>query len=198
MRKENYMKKKNLIIVTIIVLVLIVTCVISVFVIKMNSDKKNSENKFNIRLKELLENSYDYYYFTHGDVQITEASIEVDDIKYYFVNDDEYTSIDNLIDLVEKTFVPEKVSNYIERLNANHKYLESNNKLYVKKGNDVCTIENNIDYNNIKVEDVNENAKRLTWNDTFTYIYLVDNEWYLSTEVFYCVDDSELNDLKEE
>lgn len=192
------MKKKKIIIAIIIGLIVIVAGGISIFMIKRNIDIKNSENKFNDRVKELLENSYDYYYFTYGDVQTTEAAIEVEDKKYYFVNDDKYKTIDNLINVIENTFVPDKLPDYIEKLNSNHEYLEADNKLYVKKSDNICKKEYDIDYNNLKIEDVDEDTKILTWNNTFTYIYLVDNEWYLSTEVFYCVDDSELNDLEEE
>lgn len=192
------MKKKRKIIIIIIVLILIIAIILSVFMIKKNIDNKNKENEFNDRVKELLENSYDYYYFVYGDVQTTEAAVEVEDKKYYFVNDDKYKSIDNLITMINNTFVPERVPDYIEELNNNHEYLESDNKLYVKKSDNICKIENNIDYNNIKIEDIDEDSKLLKWNDTFTYIYLVDNEWYLSTDVFYCIGDSELSDLEEE
>ena len=191
------MKKKRIIIISVTMFLLFLFIIFGI-IIKNNFVKKNETNNLNDRIKFLLNGAYDYYYFTNGDVKTTEASISENDVKYNFVDSDKYESIDDLTNLVESIFVSEFVSKYIEKINSNHKYLQIDNKLYINKSDDICLMENNIDYNSIKIKDVDEDTKLLEWNDTFTYIYLVDNEWYLSAEVFYCVDDNELSNLEEE
>lgn len=191
------MKKRKIIIIGIIVLVIIITIVLGYF-IKNNIDKNNEEKLLMERIKYLLESSYDYYYFTLGDVKTTEAFVEVDGERYYYVNEDEYKQIDDLINLVENIFVPEKITNYISKINDSHKYLQVDDKMYIKKNEEVCQVEYNVNYDNMNIEDIDDDTKLLTWDNNFTYIYLVNDKWYLSTEVFYCIDNTELNNLGEE
>lgn len=191
------MKKKKIIIISVTIFLLFLFIILGI-VIKNNFVKDNETNNLNDRIKFLLDSAYDYYYFTSGDVKVTEASIRENDVKYNFVDSDKYESIDDLTKLTESIFVPEFVSKYIEKINNNHKYLQIEDKLYINKSDDICLVENNIDYKSIKIKNVDEDTKLLEWDNTFTYIYLVDNEWYLSAEVFYCVDDNEISDLEEE
>lgn len=191
-------KNKKIIIAILVLIVVIVIGIIVFLCIKINNQIVN-EKKLDNRIQELFENSYKYYCFSEGNITITDGTVTVENETYNYV-DDEYKSIDSIMSLINNTFVPEKVDYYIEKLNEKNKYLQVGDNLYVKKisNSNGCKIENNINYNSIIVEDVDNETKMLKWDDSFTYIYLVDNEWFLGTEIFNCIDDSEVNEFVEE
>ncbi len=149
--------KKKILIALLIVLILAVIVVISLVIIfsKEKQTEKESEQTIEERVQELVNNSYRYYLLKEGKLNLGEAYIVLDDVKYYMVVDDWLTSIKYIDDLIVDTFTDNFSVDLYNAIFDKHDFVEMNGRVYVNLGTSTCNEEYNpnLDDFKYKIED---------------------------------------------
>lgn len=181
------MEKRKLIMEIILILLLIVIVIaISILIINKNDNKDNNKDNLKNVAKKLLENNYLYYYYTYGDIDISEENIEIDNIVYYKVKDKDIKSLKEYNNLIEKNFVNNIQVNLLEEKEKNN-YIEIDGILYVNKIENPCKNIVKYDLNNITLEG-NDSKKNIIFDETRSQMYYEDGNWKLGGNNYYCIE----------
>ena len=184
--------KKKIIISTAIVLVIILAVILAIFLIQKGKENNQENNDLTERAKELIRNNYIFSYLYQGDVKVSDGSIEVDGTTYYFVSDDNLTGISSWADitnLIKNTFVEAKRDLYYEKIENGHQYFETDDMLYVAKSDNICQKIPSANVNDLSISLIEDDKMLINWSNQSIYAYKENDNWYLGTDNFYCMDE---------
>ena len=188
--KEN---KKKIIIISVIVLVLIILTILVIFLINKNQEAAQKKDEMTERARQLVQNDYLYSYIYQGDVKTSEGAITVDDVTYYYVDDEKLADIHSIADinnLIKDTYTELKWENYFEEVDSINKYFENENGLYVAKGENTCNNIRDINIDDLYITNVQDDKMMIYWENNGVYAYNEDGTWRLGTNNFYCLDEN--------
>lgn len=182
------MKKKILIIV--LISVSIVVGGILAFFLYTKEDNNKDKDFDKARLKELYDNSYEYYKLLNGEIcnkeNINVISIKEQDVDIeYCLVESKINTINKMQDLVNKTFTTKRRMTFFNKLTEERRFIEYQDKLYVKYDK-ICS---NID---LKLEDVSVSiidSKTATIGNVekvIVYAFKENGKWYLDAPLHLC------------
>lgn len=190
----NFIKKhkKVLIIAAVILVVLIIAAVVIAIILNKQSEKSDNSEDLK-RAQELITNNFLYSYLMQGDIVTADGYIEESGTTYYYVNDDQLSSIKSIEDinnLVSETFIEDKANIYYENLINGNKYIEKDGTLYVAKNADICSNVMKYEADEISLAEVTEDKMQIRLSNQIVYAYKENGNWYLGTNNCYCMDNS--------
>ncbi len=195
--KKPKNKLKLVLGIGIILLILIVIIGIFVYIKFFKVDKLTNE-----QLKQLVKNDYIISYALRGNVEVSEAYVDYDGIKYYAVDDDllkDFKKLDDLIKFIDENYLENMSSFIVDLLNngedVNH-YREFNNTLYVLKSEPYCQRFKDLDYN-FQIENISKKKIHLYTLYYDIYIDNDDNRWHLKSLDFTCSNDDIIESTSE-
>jgi len=174
----------------IIYILLIITIIgfigITTLVIKQNNENNNSKVITNEiteeRLKQLFDNSYNYYILYEGFEETSTGKFEMNNIEYTKVNN--VKSIKEIDDLINDTFIEEKRINYYNNIFNNRNYIEISDGVYFEYKQHCDNI--NINYENITINKIKDNIIFIDTIYTGVHAYYENNNWYLDAPLHFC------------
>lgn len=187
-----FKKHIKIIIIAVIALLIIGGAITAIILISRNQEEVTEErNELLQRAKELVANDYLFSYIYQGNVNVTDGMIEVEGERYNYIDDEHFSeikSISDIMELIQDTYVEERLIIYYERFDEGNKYLESDEVLYVQKREDVCN--NLLEYNEdeISITEVSDEEMMINFDTQSVYAYKRNNEWFLGTNNIYCSD----------
>ncbi len=187
------MKKINIIIKGLLVSVLFIGILVYWVLNKKNyPGEKNPEDEFSAEeIYNIYLNNYKLSYLLMGDVGTAEGFIEIEDKKYYYLEDEVlsiFNTIDDINKIIDETFTTERQQYYKTYLGKDYfnQYVEINNHLYVYKRQNPCLKYPGITDKDFKL--VNKNEDRYEFYDDLNVLYVVLQDEKVVSDVLmqYC------------
>ena len=180
------MKKKILYILYTLLVILIICFIGVVAIVIKNKDSNNNNIQANLitddRLKELFDNSYNYYLLYEGYDENSTGKLNLDNITYTKINN--YNTFDEIDNMINNTFVKSKREMYYNDIFTNRNYLEVESGVYFEYKEHCDNIE--ISYDNISVNKVSDNVIFIETERTGVNAYYEDGNWYLDGPLHFC------------
>lgn len=189
----QFIKKhlKQFIIFTIGLVAIIIVTIIIVVLLENSEKSQDEKNALTNRAKELIQSNYLFSYIYQGDVAISDGSIIVDDVTYNYIADENFKDINSWKDitaLIKNTFVADKHDIYYEKIENGHQYFENDETLYVAKTDAICQNLPSLNLSSVSILTVEDDKMLINWNSQIIYAYQENDNWYLGTDNFYCMD----------
>ena len=183
------MKKKKILILSLLGIALVITISYVIFLIINNKNNKDNNFISKSELESIVDNNYKLAYILKNDMSISNENIELNNKKFDLLDDDlmkEY-SLKDINELIQNTIIEENKLTYINKLNdvENNNYIEYDDQLFIKKGKSICKIEKyNID--DIKYKKINDTEIKITYKGKKIKAKKVENKWYSDNLLFTC------------
>lgn len=155
---------------------------------KIEERPKELEDNHGEKITQLLKDSYQYSLYALGDLTLSDAYVEINDKKYYHIENDDIKNINELNDLINKIYIEDSFNTAFEQLHSKKEFLVFDDKFVVSNNEDTCNI--GTDYNFEVFEIINETEEELimNFNQKEYKIYLKDGNYYLDDIIFKCLD----------
>lgn len=184
-KKINKKTKLKIMILSVVIIVVI----ISLLILSISAFSKNDEFKKQMddRVKEIVDNSYLYYLLLNGPLSDGNRSLEINNVKYYYINIPQLKTIEDIENISNSLFVNDIKEYMTSKLFENRVFLEFDEGLYVNSDNveicDMTVISNLKDY--IYERNSDGSYRIFTTFGENDIVYENDN-WYLKREIFKC------------
>ena len=197
MKNKKKKKEENKRIILFIILGFALGLIVgSTLFLMSHFKKKHSEENISgevlndEKIAEYLNNNYKLSYLLTGDIKVSEATIKLNDLTYYGLDDpllEDIRTYEDIENLFKNNYLEGEVKIFLEYLNNENynRYISFDNKLYVLKRNNPCKkfIEKPSEY---KIATMNENEVLVDGSTWGFSIYKNDNKWLMSTLNFKC------------
>lgn len=182
--KGSDIMKKKILYILLIILIICFIGVVAIVIKSKNEDKTNTKvvEITEDRLKELFDNSYNYYLLYEGFDKDSTGSLELDNVKYTKVNN--FKTFEEIDNMINNTFVKSKREMYYNDVFTNRNYLEVESGVYFEYKDHCDNIA--ISYDNITVNKVSDNVIFIDAEYTGVNAYYEDNNWYLDGPLHFC------------
>jgi len=177
------MKKKYAIILVTIIMIVIVLILI---VVNINEKSNVNDNLIQERINEIIDNSYKYYLLKEGHITLGNDIIVKDGITYRIIEEEWLTKIDDIVNIIEDTFIKSREYNFYNGIFDKHKIIEQDGNLYINLSEENCEVDFEINKSNITFEKKDNDTILIDFDVYRIYSYYEDGKWKLSNNIYVC------------
>lgn len=152
-----------------------------------NKNEELNEKDYKEEIATLLENSYNLSLFAYGKLEYEDSIITIKDKQYKQIKNDSIKTINELNNLLENVYVPERLELFYETLYSKKEFVEIENKIYVNDKEESCDIGDNYDFTSFNISLQTDENLIIDIDEFSYYVYIRDNKLYLSDDVYKCL-----------